>query len=300
MAKIPRATHKVFGSAGSSDNFAEFGSLVAAAPVKTKDIATIQNLPAWTAGFQLSIYGANKDLLLEDLNSCIFEHSTQIGYIFQAGIPEWDAATEYDKGSLVQRTDGGGNATGQIYQSLIDLNVGNAPPAAASNGNWLWVNPPADIVGAAATLNTIPKVTNTAPANGVPGSVALSDSNISDDGNNIIIAKPLKFPDGSTQGTAAAPVTAQTVATGVRAVGIVYQNTSSKPIFVAVAVAMGIGSTMQAVSDNNAAPTQQVGYCGNNSNPSEYSTLFFIVLPGNYYKLISVAEASFSSWIEWS
>lgn len=139
MAKISRQTHKTFGGLGSSDNFAQFGSLVAADPIKTKDIATIQSLPAWDEGFQSSIFGANKNLLLEDLNAFAFEHSTQVAYMLQAGIPEWDSATTYFKGSIVQRT-AGSDATAELYASLIDDNLGNALPVQASNANWQFIN----------------------------------------------------------------------------------------------------------------------------------------------------------------
>jgi microcystin-dependent protein len=146
MAKTSRQTHKVFGGSGSSDNFAEFGSLVASTPLKTKDIATIQALAAWDEGFQSSIYGANKNLLLEDLNSFAFEHSTQIAYIFQMGIPEWDAATTYYKGSYVQRVSGS-DGTGELYTSLVDNNVGNALPVQTDNANWRYMSAPPLPVG---------------------------------------------------------------------------------------------------------------------------------------------------------
>lgn len=142
MAKITRKNHKTFGGTGSSDNFAKFGSLVAGDPIKTKDIDTIQALPAWDEGFQSSIYGGNKDLLLEDLNSFAFEHSRQIAYLFQAGVAEWQADTTYFIGSIVQRTTGGGDATGELYMSPVDNNTGNAVPVQADNANWRWINSP--------------------------------------------------------------------------------------------------------------------------------------------------------------
>lgn len=142
MAKITRILHKIFGDDGSSDNFAKFGSLVAGDPIKTKDLLTIQSLPAWSEGWQSAIYGANKDLLLQDFNSFCYEHSRQMAYIFQAGVPEWNVSTTYFKGSIVQRTTGGGDATGELYMSAIDNNVGNAVPTQANNANWTWLNPP--------------------------------------------------------------------------------------------------------------------------------------------------------------
>lgn len=141
MAKIVRQNHKVFGDTGSTDNFAKFGSLVAGSPLKTKDIDTIQSLPAWDEGFQSAVYGGNKNLLLEDLNAWCYEHSRQVGYVLQAGIAEWDVATTYYKGSIVQRTSGG-DATAELYASLTDNNVGNALPVQTDNANWRWINSP--------------------------------------------------------------------------------------------------------------------------------------------------------------
>lgn len=305
MAKITRAKHKIFGGSGSSDNFAKFGSLVAAAPVKTKDIATIQSLPAWDDGFQDAIYGANKDLLLEDLNACLLEHSTQVAYILQAGVPEWESTTEYSKGSLVQRTSGS-DATGQVYQSLIDANTGNAPPASASNASWLWVNPPAAILPAAPTINVIPKVSLVASTIGVAGSASLADSHITDDGATVGISLPLKFPDNTTQATTAAPVSSQNdlgpAGAGTRTSDVVYHNTSGKPIFVSIIGAGPTNHYWSIFSDAGAAPTLLVSY-------SYFATTsamptFFIVLPGNYYKMAQSGGAgsgiTVTSWIEWS
>lgn len=154
MPKIARQLHKLFGSLGSSDNFAKFGSLVAAAPVKTKDLATIQSLPAWDEGFQSSIFGGNKNLLLEDLNAWCYEHSSQIAYLFQAGVPEWQVGTTYYKGSIVQRTSGP-DATGELYMSLIDGNVGNPVPVQTDDANWRWINPPQLPVGASISYRGI-------------------------------------------------------------------------------------------------------------------------------------------------
>lgn len=137
MAKITRATQKVFGGDGSSDNFAKFGSLVAGAPIKTKDIATIQSLAAWDEGWQDAIYGANKNLLLEDLNAFSFLHSRQLAYLLQQGIAEWDSGTTYYTGSLVMATDG----SGDVYLSLQDNNLANAIPGHAGNAFWSWWNP---------------------------------------------------------------------------------------------------------------------------------------------------------------
>ena len=137
MAKITRQAHKIFGGTGSSDNFSKFGSLVAGSPIKTKDLATIMSLAAWDEGFQSSIFGANKNLLLEDVNAFAYEHSLQVAYLFQQGIPEWDSETTYYVGSLVQAADG----SGDVYKSKLVDNLNNTIPGHAGNAWWAWWNP---------------------------------------------------------------------------------------------------------------------------------------------------------------
>lgn len=297
MAKITRQNHKTFGDGGSTDNFAKFGSLVAGSALKTKDIDTIQSLAAWNEGFQSAIFGANKNLLLEDVNAWCFEHSRQVSYLFQAGIPEWQVATTYYKGSLVQRTSGA-DATGEIYQSLIDANTGNVPPVSASNANWLWVNPPMAIFPTPPTLNNIPKVTLVDSLNGVPGSAELGASNVSDDGNFIIIAKPLKFPDNTTQNTTAQPVSQQNVVTGSRALNIVYQNNTGRPMFISLTMYDASGTATSILTDASNPPTTVVALSDSSNGSPDFYNMFAIVLPGNYYKVTS--GGTISIWTEWS
>lgn len=305
MAKIARSQHKVFGAGGSSDNFAQVGSLVAGSPLKTKDIATIQALPAWDQGLQLSIYGDNKDLLLQDINSILFEHSEQVAYIFQSGTPEWQAATEYSKGSVVQRTTGGGDATGEEYVSLIDANTGNALPVQASNANWRWNNPPVYVPGASATLTSIPKVANAAATVGPPGSVTFTDSLLSDDGTNVVIGgavgvNGLKFPDNTVQRTAAinTAVAAQAVVTGARALNTVFQNVGSKPLFVSVSLGLN-GASAQVMTDASLIPTTAVLSVSGSSSAPPGIPVFFIVLPGNYYRIVTSGAVAANIWTEW-
>jgi hypothetical protein len=137
MAKITREAQVVFGGDGSSDNFAKFGSQAAGAPIKTKNIATIQSLAAWGDGLQEAVWPVNKAPFLEDLNSLFFVHSRQVAYILQEGMAEWNADTSYYIGSIVKKT-----GTGEFYRSLTDDNLGNAlPMVAGDNANWAWQNP---------------------------------------------------------------------------------------------------------------------------------------------------------------
>ena len=105
----------------------------------------------------------------------------------------------------------------------------------------------------------------------------------------------VKFPDGSTQTTAISPKTQNNV-TASRALGTVYQNTTGKPMFVSVICYITANySTATAYTDSNSSPNTIV------SDIQPYGTLvssmFFIVLPGNYYKV--AGTMTLKNWIEW-
>lgn len=304
MGLYPRKTHNVFGAAGvgsAPSDFAQYGSETAGTPIKTTDIATIQELPAWGLGWQAAIWPANKAPLLEDWNSWCYEHSYQIGSIFEEGIPVWDVATVYDIGSWVQDNVVGG----QVFQCLQAGTVGGTLPTSASTAAWRWANPPAAVISGSPATGALLKVTGAASV-GAPGSYLLAASAIKDDGTNIILSEPLKFADGSIQTTAAVnnAVTAQGVVTGSRALNTVFQNTSTtKPMFVSVTIESTTASVFQAITDNAASPTTIVAQAGMASGPpsgvpvSARFPILFIVLPGNYYKVSG--GGSLITWTEW-
>src|SRR5580698_7344232 len=108
MPKLARETHQVFGLSGTTGNFTQFGSTTGGSTNFTKDIATIQGLSAWADGWQEEVYPVNKAPFLEDMNAWCYEHSYQVGYIFEMGIPEWDPGTTYYLNSVVQDNAGNG------------------------------------------------------------------------------------------------------------------------------------------------------------------------------------------------
>ena len=139
MAKtITRKFLKLFGQTGATDRFARVGSDAAAAPIKTKDIDDIQSLPAWLDGLESIILSGNRVLLKEDLNSILYALCYSTRYQMQEGIPEWSASETYFIGSLCRNP-----GTGDIYQSKIDDNTGNALPSQDDNSQWSWFNRPA-------------------------------------------------------------------------------------------------------------------------------------------------------------
>ncbi len=125
MAKISRFYQRLFGSTATSGQVRQFGSLAASAPLTTTDPATIQALSQWLDGWAAATLGLANPAR-EDRNAVDFIFSRQLGYLLQAGVPEWDATTVYYIGSIV-------NAAGVLYVSLTDANTNNAVTVAA---NW--------------------------------------------------------------------------------------------------------------------------------------------------------------------
>jgi hypothetical protein len=91
--------------------------------------------------------------------------------------------------------------------------------------------------------------------------------------------------------------------TPARSLGATYHNTTSKPIYCAVIISLGVGTTAEcnALTDSNAAPSTYVAAIKPDvvaTTPAQV-TLFFIVLPGNYYTVTQVIS-SLLYWTEWT
>lgn len=301
MAKLTRKTLRPFGDSASTSYIGQFGSKLAGVPQTSKDPTVIQQLSAWVNGWQLAISGSDKAPYLQDMNGIMYVFCYMLSYLFQTGIPEWDSGTTYFIDSVVQ--DAGGS--GQQFKSLQDNNTGNTPPSGASNAYWLWINPPAVLVGASSTVNKIQKVSTLSPASGVPGSTAVTDSLLSDDGTDVILGgtpgtNALKFPDGTRQLTASTgSVASQGVVTGSRALSTVFQNTGTKPLFVSVCSVLAYGGGVDVYVDASATPTTLVAALGGVSMSAGVYQMFFIVLPGYYYKAAGTG-AAVSVWTEWA
>lgn len=119
MAKIPRKTQKIF--AENADNNGVFGSAADNTKILSNDIATIQSKAAYSNGWDEAVIGDKKFPPLEEFQSLQYMWSTQLAYIFENGIPEYDSGTTYYEYSIVRQT-----GTYQLYGSLVANNVGNA------------------------------------------------------------------------------------------------------------------------------------------------------------------------------
>lgn len=158
MAKILRKTLVQFGNAGPTTSFGQFGSKEAGSPQTSQDPSVLQQLSAWTQGWQDAVVSGNKAAYLEDMNGWCFVHSYMMAYVLQQGIPEWDSGTTYYLNSVVQANNG------QWFNSLQDTNLGNAPPAGASNAFWDWVNAPPVVPQAVAVGTIIDHAGGTVPS----------------------------------------------------------------------------------------------------------------------------------------
>lgn len=123
MSKLERKNHKVFGINATETKVGQFGSANATTKITTKDIEKIQALDAWEQGWEAGAVGNNRYPTQQERTGVDYEHSYQIGYMLQEGIPEWNKDTTYNKGSIVKAYNG---TTLQNYVSLVDNNLNNA------------------------------------------------------------------------------------------------------------------------------------------------------------------------------
>jgi hypothetical protein len=94
-------------------------------------------------------------------------------------------------------------------------------------------------------------------------------------------------------------ISSQTDVTASRvADGTVYHNTSTKPIFVSVSLGLGPVTQGEVFCDANANPTLVVAFVSNSNLASIYAHLFFLVLPGYYYKV--TGNQTIFAWIEYT
>lgn len=119
MAKITRAIQKIFGSTAGADEIAQFGSLAASAPAFTTSPTVIQALSNYLDGWFGAVLGENSPAI-EDMNALFYLITYQLSYLMQTGIAEWNAATTYYIGSVVN------DGTGLFLISLTDGNLNNA------------------------------------------------------------------------------------------------------------------------------------------------------------------------------
>lgn len=106
MAILTRVTGKVFGSTAPANEIGQFGSALAGSPLNTSDIATIQSLPAYTNGWGSAVVSSDNFPPMEEVTGVLKTISYQACYLLQAGVPIYDANTEYAVGDIVRVSNG--------------------------------------------------------------------------------------------------------------------------------------------------------------------------------------------------
>jgi hypothetical protein len=133
MAKITRKTQKIFASTAGATGITEYGSPAAGLPVYTTDVAQVQTAE-WLDGWAAAALAGSEIPTFQDFNGIHYVMSSQVGYLLQEGIPEYDVATTYYANSIVKKA-----GTYELYGSIINNNLGNALPSAVSNANWEYL-----------------------------------------------------------------------------------------------------------------------------------------------------------------
>lgn len=119
MPKLNRVTQKILG--GTASNNGQFGSAQVGTKVTSADIAVIMALAAWPQGWASATVSGLNLPTLEEIQGVDFVVTSQLSYLLERGIPEYDAGTTYFQFAVVMKP-----ATFDVYGSIADDNTGNA------------------------------------------------------------------------------------------------------------------------------------------------------------------------------
>lgn len=301
MAKLTRVMQKQFGLGGSASNYGQFGSLAAGGANFTTDPATIQALAAFVGeGWAAAVVG-DEIPALEDMNGLFLLAFYQLCYLFQAGIPEYDATTTYFENSFCQ-------VNGVIYQSLIDTNIGNTPASNPSDWNVVMNSTPGANVasGSSITLGNdgnVFKISGTTnintiaikPAGSIVRLIFLSTLTVTQSGNIIL-------PGGSFTTQANYTLTLYSDGSNWFAVaqtpanqfgGVIAHSATDTTTFTAVTdgfvylgniSGMGAGGVLTLFADNNITPSTARAVF-NSPNADTRGSITLPVKAGNNYRI---------------
>ena len=121
MTKLESIEHKIFASEAPLDEIGQFGSALDTTKLNTKDVTTIQALPAYTKGWGSAVISDSNYPTMEEMNGVLNVMSYHTGYLYQEGMPAWRSDREYSATSIVKEPTGT-----KFFRSLKDGNIGNA------------------------------------------------------------------------------------------------------------------------------------------------------------------------------
>ncbi|CNJ46263.1 gp53-like domain-containing protein [Yersinia mollaretii] len=150
MSKIERyaGNLRAFGSNAQGLERTLFGETTQA------DDLTSQVTNSFLRGW--GIVGPSENPSMEDFNAAMYTMSQFIAYQHQMGIPEWDDLQEYYSGSICVRN-------GEAYLSLVDSNIGSAPPSAKWTSVLTAKNALANISGFLKSSNNLSEIKDAGP-----------------------------------------------------------------------------------------------------------------------------------------
>lgn len=143
MAGITRKTAKIFASGAGGTGVAVPGSVAAGSVAYSTDVATLQSTAFENGLADMIIAGTKRLPVYEEINAVEFVLSTQIAYLLERGIPEYDSGTTYNITDVVRKT-----GTYELYGSVGNTNAGNALPAAVTDANWTYLGTLENLAGA--------------------------------------------------------------------------------------------------------------------------------------------------------
>lgn len=131
MAILTRVLQKIFGSTADTAELGVIGSEDAGAAATSSNLDTIQSLSQFLAGLFAITSGGTGLPKLQDFNSLFLLITSQLKYLYQAGIPEYHPSENYYANiSIVQ-------SGGIVYVSKTGTspspNVGNTPSSSPTN-----------------------------------------------------------------------------------------------------------------------------------------------------------------------
>ncbi len=147
MAGITRKTAKIFASGAGGTGVAVPGSVAAGSVAYSTDVATLQSTAFENGLADMIIAGTKRLPVYEEINAVEFVLSTQIAYLLERGIPEYDSGTSYNATDVVRKT-----GTYELYGSVGNSNLGNALPAAVTDANWTYLGTLANLAGGITSL----------------------------------------------------------------------------------------------------------------------------------------------------
>lgn len=126
---LDRKYQKIFAKNARSTDLGVVGSKMAGNPQYNTDIETLQSLSNWETGLRSQVSNSNAPYL-QDQNSIFYVITSQLAYLFQAGIAEWNSQTEYVANrSIVLKN-------GKIYIAIT--NNTNVEPEVTTGWETYW------------------------------------------------------------------------------------------------------------------------------------------------------------------